>query len=85
MKADNKVTSVSLSDVPVVIISEYDRGNRVAVLFVPVRTDYFETDEEAVKRAGRIANKLTTILGSIKSGSTNHTEETHSHGNSSER
>jgi hypothetical protein len=83
MKADHKVTSISLSDVPAVIIYESDRGNRVAVLIVPVRTDYYESDEDAIRRAGRIAHQLTTPLALKKEGSINHSQENQSHGNSS--
>jgi 3-polyprenyl-4-hydroxybenzoate decarboxylase len=80
MKADHKVTKVSLSGIPAVALFERDRGMNVTVLYVMVRTDYDETEEEAIRRAKRIADHLTSALALRKSGSTNHIEENQSHG-----
>lgn len=63
MKADNKVTKVSLSSVPAVAIFEREPGINVTVFYVLVRTEYEETEEEAIKRASRVAQRLTTMLG----------------------
>lgn len=84
MKADNKVVSVSLSGVPCVVITERDRGLNTPVLYIPVRTDYGETDVAALKRAIKIAEWLTDDIAVKKSSSTNHNRGDLSHGNSSE-
>ena len=68
MKADHKVTKVSLSGIPAVALFERDRGINVTVLYVMVRTDYDETEEEAIRRAKRIADHLTSALALRKSG-----------------
>jgi hypothetical protein len=68
MKADSKVINLSLLNVPAVALFERDRGENVTVLYVMVRTDYDETEEEAVHRAKRVATKLTNKLALKKSG-----------------
>lgn len=68
MLADSKVVRLSLSDVPAVVLYEKDRGTRVAILYVLVRTDYEETEEQAIKRAHRVADQLTDALARKKTG-----------------
>lgn len=67
MRADVKVIKVSLSDVPAVAIYERDRGLNVTVMYVLVRTDYEESDKDAVVRAQRIAKHYTDELSIRKS------------------
>lgn len=59
MQADDRVRTVSLSDVPAIILYERDKGIRMTVMYLLVRTEYGETEEEALKRAGRVARWLT--------------------------
>ena len=63
MQADNRVTRINVFDdidgIPVVPICERDNGRNVVVMFIVVRTDYRETEVEAIKRAHRVADFLT--------------------------
>lgn len=63
MQADNRVTRINVFDdidgIPVVPVFERDNGRNVVVMFIVVRTDYRETEVEAIKRAHRVADFLT--------------------------
>lgn len=59
MKAANRVIDFTADKVPAVCIYERSNGINVAVLIVPVRTDFYETDEDAIARASRIATVLS--------------------------
>lgn len=59
MQSDNKVVKVSLAEVPCVVLYERESGLDVTVMYVLVRTDYGETEEQAVARAKRIALKYS--------------------------
>lgn len=67
MQADNKVVNVSLSEVPAVALYERDRGCNIAVLYLLVRTDYGESEEDALKRARRVSQALTDDTARKKS------------------
>jgi hypothetical protein len=67
MLADDRITLISLSEVPMVRLYERGHGISMTVLYVPVRTEYGETEEEAVVRAKRIASWLTDDVAVKKS------------------
>lgn len=56
MWVDKGIVLVSMDKMPVVIIRD---DLRQPVMYIPVRTDFRETDEEALKRADRICRYLT--------------------------
>jgi hypothetical protein len=68
MQADDRVVLVSLASVPAIALYERVPGAKQTVIYVLVRTEYEESDEDAIKRAHRIADYLTDDLAKKKSG-----------------
>lgn len=66
MQAEDKVVKLSLCDTPAIVLYERDCGVRLPVLYVLVRTEYGEREEDALKRARKIAEYLTDDLARKK-------------------